>query len=90
MNADEIAMFGLILFLAMCILFMSTINPIRESNAQTECEMRGFETFVTYNNVFFQISPVGLVCGTMQSRMIKEGRIGAYVSNNDLIIQEVK
>lgn len=74
------------------IFYFNIITPLRDLNAQNSCEDLGFETFIKYNNIIFQTKPVALVCGTMEQRLINEGKIKAYSTNGDgnIIVQEIK
>ena len=77
------------LFIITFITFLSIITPIRERNAQIECENKGFETFVEYNTLVFQTKLSKCICGSMEDRMIYEGKIKAYMTNGDkIIVQE--
>ena len=95
MDEDDIAILSF-LFIVIAIILIITyfviISPIRQDNAQKYCNNLGEETFIKYNNMFFQTTPVAIVCGTMNERLIADKTIKAYSTNGDgkLIVQEIK
>ena len=58
-------------------------NVIAGNTANTLCRNRGFETYVTYKHKVFSSEPYNIVCGTLRERLIAEGKIVAYDTNNN-------
>lgn len=78
-------------FIGNFVIDFAFIDPILENNAQKLCEEEGHETFISYTSIIFATTPRALVCGTMEERLIKEGKIKAYVTNGDkIIVQETR
>ena len=58
-------------------------NVIAGNTANRLCKNQGFETYVTYSRKILSNEPYNIVCGTLRERLIAEGKIVAYDTNNN-------
>ena len=65
------------------IIIDHNTNVIASNIANILCKNKGFETYVTYSRKIFGSKPYNIVCGTLRERLIAEGKIVAYDTNNN-------
>ena len=87
-KVDEELLAVILLFILMGLPFLMWMwdhnaDVTASNTANMLCKSQGFETYVTYKHKVFSSEPYNIVCGTLRERLIAEGKIVAYNTNNN-------